>query len=311
MPATPVKMNLPNLPLGEQLRSIAAASTDMHQFAFERRGHTIRVSYFPNDSLNVWTPLRGGDAAALDGASPAVLAAPRPMAIEIRKARATDRERWESGINKKIATVDRAFDAQVRVETATADEIVGAVLATVSAQAAVLDLLDAGCTAVLIDDQHGDILLSLGELTTDSTAPTCGERIVDALVRLAAALPEVRATGEPRPGNAQRLVANGLCALAGIGLPAFPLAAFAAAPAHCLEAARDDGVSLDCSAGPDCCFPLVEGLSGGLLVSIPVVWLLSKYMRGQARSHQPAAISQIAAVVLLLELGFILGRLLL
>jgi hypothetical protein len=98
--------------------------------------------------------------------------------------------------------------------------------------------------------------------------------------------------------------------LAILGVVATPLLVVGLSPDRCVES---EGVSasLACGAGPECCTPLAQGLAGGVLIGLPLFFLLGRIVRGGGGSR-PAGkrdLLRYTALVLAAEIGIVAGRL--
>jgi len=305
--------------LVEQLRALAGVAADKNEFDIVREeGRTIHVRFSPGstDSLAVTTPIseqasapRYVQAGYRNGRREGPLLVPRPMNLVLRKETPGDRESKQSGVNRELDLGDPAFDDAVYIDTLINDDLVRAVLASPDARAAILALLRDNCSAVRIDDtSQGVISIDIVEFTTVSPDQERAARLLAALARLAASLPPIRASGETPPSDTQSAAATGGCGCAILGLIVAVIIAFTNAPGHCIES-DDDGSSLICSNGPECCEPLLGGSLVGLLASLPIIVLLHRIVRGLPNSSTSRFVLQMSTFFVLVELGLIVGRL--
>ncbi|MDI1434442.1 hypothetical protein [Polyangium sorediatum] len=305
--------------LVEQLRALAGVSADTNTFDIVREdGRTIHVRFSPGstDSLDVKTailehgsPPRAVPAGYRNGRREGPLLVPRPMRLLLRKETASNREGKKSGVDHEIQTGDPSFDDEVFIDTLINDDLVRAILASPDTRAAILSLLRDKCHTVRIDETSaGEISLDLVEFTQPAPDQARGARIVDALVRLAASLPPLRASGEAPPMDHQAAASTAGCALGFVGLIVTPLVMFGLAPSHCVES-DGEGSSLVCSAGPECCEPLWIGFFAGIFLSLPMMLLLHRMVRGKPNSSTNRFILQCATLVVFAELGIIVARL--
>ena len=317
-------MPKPNAPHGltlvEQLRALAGVDEDVNTFEILRESCRIRVVWSPGstDSLDLSTPVptpppgRSEGVRSAGGAyrGPGVvptLVMPRPMKIKLRREEPDDKDHKAAGINREFQTGDPAFDERVYIDTDSEDEVIRAVLASPDARAAALDLLRKDCSSILVDDNAGNITLSIVEFTKRAPDQARAERLVENLARLARALPPVRGSGAV-PVDPVGCPVFGGCALTILGLFAAPLIYFWISPDRCVES-DGDGSNLVCDAGPECCTPGLVGIAGGALVSLPLILLFSRVIRGRSDSSQTRVFAYVAVLGVLVELGIVVARL--
>ncbi|MDI1475345.1 hypothetical protein [Polyangium sp. y55x31] len=305
--------------LVEQLRALAGVSADTNEFVIvKEEGRTIHVRFSPGstDSLDVKTAIseqgstpRFVQAGYRNGRREGPLLVPRPMNLVLRKETAANRQGKADGVDHEIQTGDPAFDEAVFIDTLINDDLVRAVLASPDARAAILSLLGDNCSSIRIDDTTaGAISLDLVEFTQPAPDQERGARIVDALARLAASLPPIRASGEPPPVDTQSAAATTGCVACFVGLIVTPMAMYGLAPSGCVES-DGEGSSLVCSAGPQCCDPLWTGFFAGIFLSLPVLVFLQRIVRGKPNSSTSRFVLQCATLVAFAELGIIVSRL--
>ncbi|MDI1445614.1 hypothetical protein [Polyangium sp. 6x1] len=305
--------------LVEQLRALASVSADTNEFDIVKdEGRIIHVRFSPGstDSLDVKT------AISEKGATPRFVQAgyrhsrregpllvPRPMTLVLRKETASNRQGKADGVDREIQTGDSDFDDAVFIDTLIGDDLVRAVLASPDARAAILSLLADNCYAIRIDDTSaGNISLDLVEFTRPAPDQERGARIASALARLAASLPPIRASGEAPPADTQSQAATAGCALGLLGLVVTPMVIYGLAPSGCVES-DGEGSSLVCSAGPACCEPLWIGFFVGILLSLPVMFVLHRIVRGRPNSSTSRFVLQCATLAVFAELGIVASRL--
>ncbi|MDC3962907.1 hypothetical protein KEG38_54360 [Polyangium jinanense] len=305
--------------LVEQLRALAGVSADTNEFVIvKEEGRTIHVRFSPGstDSLDVKTLIseqgsspRFVQAGYRNGRREGPLLVPRPMNLVLRKETAANRQGKADGVDREIQTDDPAFDDAVFIDTLINDDLVRALLASPDARAAILSLLGDNCAVIRIDDSTaGNISLDLVEFTQPAPDQQRGARIVDALARLAASLPPIRASGEAPPVDNQSAAATTGCVFAFLGLIGTPMAVYGLAPSGCVES-DGEGSSLVCGAGPQCCEPLWTGFFVGLLLSLPVIAFLHRIVRGKPNSSTSRFVLQCATLVVFAELGLVASRL--
>jgi len=305
--------------LVEQLRALAGVSDNTNAFDIvKEHGRTIHVRFSPGstDSLDVKTALsehgstpRVVPAGYRNGRREGPLLVPRPMRLLLRKETASHREGKKSGVDHEIQTGDPSFDDEVFIDTLINDDLVRAILASPDTRAAILSLLRDKCHSVRIDETSaGEISLDLVEFTQPAPDQERGARIVEALARLAAALPPIRASGEAPPMDHQAAASTAGCVVGFIGLIGTPLVIFGLAPSGCVES-DGEGSSLVCSADPACCEPLWVGFFAGIFLSLPMMAILHQVVRGKPNSSTNRFILQCATLVVFGELGIIISRL--
>jgi len=305
-----------HLTLVEELRALAGVSPDTNTFNIVHDGRGVHVQFSPGstDSLSVTTRVPDASSekrivsAGYRDATARPLIVARPLGVTLRWENGSDHYAKEAGVNRELQTGDLDFDRRVFIDTIASDDAVRALLASPDARSAIIALLSEKCSSLTIDDEYGNIALSLFEFTTRAPPQGRGARIVAALATLAASLPPVLASGEAPPVNTQKRAAKTGCGLAFAGFILTPIAAIGLAPDHCVES-DDEGSNLVCSAGPECCMPLLSGLAVGLLASLPVVVAIQRLVRGQSDSSENRLTLTIAAVGLFIELGIIIARL--
>ncbi|UQA57852.1 hypothetical protein [Polyangium aurulentum] len=308
------------LTLVEQLRALAGVGENVNSFEILRDGCPIRVVWSPGstDSLDLYTAMptpppgrpEGVRTAAGAYRGPGVVPAlvvPRPMAIKLRREDRNDKDLKAAGINREFQTGDPLFDTRVYIDTQSEDEVIRTVLASTDARIAALDLLEKDCSTIIIDNAKGDIHLGIVEFAQRAPDQARAERLVQNMARLARALPAVRTSGTSPVDPTGCPVAGG-CVLTVLGLVASPITYFATSPGRCVES-DGDGWNLVCGAGPDCCTPGLVGITGGVLLSLPIILLFSRVIRGRSDSSTTRSLAYVAVVGLLVELGVIVARL--
>jgi hypothetical protein len=302
------------LTLVEQLRVLGGVGADVNTFAIVREGCRIEVEWSPGstDSLDLRAPLpapvAAGAGAYRGGGSARTLVAPRPMAITLREETDKERRHKASGVNREFQTGDAGFDARVYICSASEDEVIGAVLASPDARAAVLDLLGKDCNQISIDCDNSWGLVSIRIIEFAQRAPdqARAERLVQNLARLTLSLPPVRGSGSAPPDPTGCPLAGG-CGLSFLGLLATPFIYGQSSPGHCQQSHEDGGTSFYC-AGPECCTPGIMGIAAGALVALPLILFLRHVLRGRSDSNITRNLATVVTLALLVELGIIVAR---
>jgi hypothetical protein len=308
------------LTLVEQLRVLAGVDKKLDRFEITRDGCQVRVVWSPGstDTLDLYVHLptssfnppsaarhtEGGYRGA--GRAHPVLA-PRPLSITLRRETGKDIAHKERGVNRETQTGDPDFDDKVYIDSPSDDAAIRAVLASPDARDAVLNLLKRDCRHVLIDDARGDIALSIVEFLERAPDQTRAERLVGDLVRLAAALPPVRASGSRPVDTARRIAIIGCGVAIFIGIFVFQLY-LSLSPSRC-AVSTEEGQALRCDAGADCCMPGLTGALAGALASLPPILLLDRVIRGRSSSSKTLRYARIAVFSLVIELSIVIARL--
>lgn len=311
--------NPDHLTVIEQLRALAGVSADTNAFEIVQEGRTIRVVLEPPDeSLTLKTKVPTATAETRrvfdgyrGGKDPGLLVAPRPLDIALRREGDDDKRYKATGINVEVQTGDPQFDDAVYINTyAAPPDVVRKVFASPGVRAAARELLERdGTRVLLIDDKEGDVSIDIADLTERTPDQERGARLVDNLARLANALPPVRESGET-PAEDPTLMPIGCgCLTALVGLFVAPFLYVSRSSRGC-RATEGEVKNLLCWSGLDCCNPGFTGLVFGAVVSLPIMFILGRVIRGQSDSHASMRVLQITAFMLCCEIGVALGRLL-
>lgn len=306
------------LTLVEQLRALAGVGENVNTFEIVRDGCRIQVEWSPGstDSLDLHAPVPvvpsatgggQGAASAYRGGSARPLVVPRPMSITLREETEKDRRYKAEGVNHEFETGDAGFDARVYIDSPSTDEVIRAVLASPDARAAVLDLLGKDCRSIVIDGTiKGQVSLGIIEFAQRAPDQARAERLVQNLARLALALPPVQSSGRV-PVDPAGCPVYGGCGLALLGVVGAPLIYMQASPSRCMQS-DDDGTSLVCSVAPECCTPGIMGFAGGALLSLPLMLLFYRVIRGRSDSSTTRKLAMIAVFCVFVEIGILVAR---
>jgi hypothetical protein len=306
------------LSLIEQLRAIAGVGSDTNRFSITTGAHVIDVLFAPgsSDSLTLCVPFPppfpGPEAGARRPADhkgiALPLAAPRPLWISLKHESRTSMRAKEMGINREVEVGDAAFDERIYINSPSDDEIIKAVLAAPDLRAAVLELLERDASSIVIDDDSARVVVNVVEFKRRIPDQERGARMLAALTRIAAALPSV----SPTPGGRRRDLGGKAMILCGIlafiGVLATPIAYHRLTPRHCIQRGSE-GSHLICSAGPECCTPILTGLGVASLLSAILGIFLFYTVRGRSNSFNRMLASIIISTALLFEIGVIVARL--
>ncbi len=294
--------------LVQQLRRLTGAGPEEKALTFGRDGITLRATYHPGSSSHVEfeasypsTPRRTSNHQDYRGMPERPRSVPRPMSIKLARETVADRVAKQRGVAREVQTGDAAFDAEVYVDTPSADDVVLHVLAAPALRAGVRTLIDEGLIRLVLDDERQRVTATLSTFASPTHDGRRGARIVDALAAIVAHASPVVASGErPRGDPAEGLLgcAGGLAFLLFIGaIPAY----FAAAPSRCVERA-DEGESLRCEE-PGCCTGPPIGCAAGLPLAIVLAALVRRRFRGRSSSHTSRTLATVVVTTLVVELA--------
>lgn len=305
-----------HLTLVEQLRAVAFVSAEVNTFTIVRDGRTIEVIFAPGstDSLTLKVRMPTADAETRrifdgyrGGKDPGPVVAPRPLSIKLAREDEDDKKHKADGINREIQTGDPQFDDVVYIDTFAPPDAVRGILASKNARLAAMELLARDCLQFFIDDLDGNISMEIIEFTTRSPDQERGSRLLETLARFANEITPVRASGETPAQDPTLLPIGCGCATAFAGLILTPVVYFTLTPTRCL-AESDEGTSLLCGMGPECCNPGFTGLIAGALTSIPLILILGRVIRGNSDSHSSMRVFQVTALFICCEIGVMLAR---
>jgi hypothetical protein len=211
------------------------------------------------------------------------------------------------GINREVQLGDPLFDGQVYINSRTSDEIIREVLGDAAVRSTLLDLLERDASVIVLDDREGRVTAYVVGFRERSPDQSRAERMLAAMDRFATSLPAVSAAPGGRSSDrlATGLVLLGI--LAFLGMLAAPLLYFYLSPERC-HVSTGEGMSITCSAGPECCRPAVVGLLGGGALSVVLSILFFFTVRGQSNSLSKMISAIVITSLLLLEVGAIVGR---
>ena len=302
------------LSLVEQLRAIAGVERNVNRFSIPRaEGHEVSVVFSPgtSESLELSVVFPSHESAARRPsprrAVALPLAAPRPLEIKLSREAPIHVRAKAMGINREVQLGDPLFDGQVYINSRTSDEIIREVLGDAAVRSTLLDLLERDASVIVLDDREGRVTAYVVGFRERSPDQSRAERMLGAMDRFATSLPAVSAAPGGRSSDrlATGLVLLGI--LAFLGMLAAPLLYFYLSPERC-HVSTGEGMSITCSAGPECCRPAVVGLLGGGALSVVLSILFFFTVRGQSNSLSKMISAIVITSLLLLELGAIVGR---
>lgn len=301
----------------EQLREIAGVQRDENRFSIPRpAGHTVSVIFSPGSSESLELavafpthsmspPEAGSDPRRRAIALP--LSAPRPLRIKLSREASIHVRAKEMGINREVQLGDALFDGQVYINSRTSDEIIREVLGDAAVRSTVRDLLERDASVIVLDDTEGLVAAYVVGFRERSPDQSRAERMLAAMDRLATSLPAVSAAPGGRASDRLVLGLVLLGILAFLGMLAAPILYFYLSPERC-HVSTGEGMSITCSAGPECCRPAVVGLLGGGALSVVLSIIFFFTVRGQSNSLSKMISAIVITSLLLLELGAIVGR---
>jgi hypothetical protein len=301
------------LTLVEQLRALARVSEHENRFDILYRGRVVHVHFSPGstDSLDISTDMPAAGAVQGGGYRDArrpVLVAPRPLGVTLRKETSADRGAKREGINREVETGDAAFDAAVYVDSQSEDHVLLTLLASPEVRGSAMALLESDCRSIQIDHTDGRINLPIIEFLSRTPDQQRAARIVHNLVCLAEGLPAVQASGAPAPTNPACLPVVSGCVLAFAGMIGVPILYMANSPGKCMES-DEDGTSLVCSAGLECCTPGAVGTLIGAGIALPLLLVvLPRLIRGRSDSSTWLLSARVALFCVLVEIGVLISR---
>jgi hypothetical protein len=291
--------------LVEQLRGLAGVDGRVDKFAVQRMGCVISV-IADRGSVTLSTPVPNPDRDGpgvyrARGGGVASVRARRPLEIGLRHETAQDRDNKEAGINREMCTEDADFDHQVYINTDCEQSVVRAVLADERARAAGLLLAREEPEQIVIDDRQGNIsVICLGnEKPSD---PMRAERLIEAMASLSNAMPCLISSGA-RP---IRWVWSRAIAL--LVLVCLPGAVSSAVLSY--EPCAGDGANGAISGADACGGPILLGCFWGIGVAAVGCFTVWRMIRGEHNSSAKQRLWMIAVILISLELGITLTRVL-
>lgn len=286
-------------PEGDLVRGLRelAGGDEGTTFVVRRGSVSVTVEYSPGStsSLSLSVPydahakgsVDAGAAAAYRASASRSLVAVRPLAIELVPESVAHVRAKSAGVNREHQTDDREFDSAVYVDSPTMDPSVLHAVLCDDARRAILDLFATGMRKVTIDDARGRVVATLSEFATGKEVPARAEKMIAAFVKLAQALPPVKASGEAhaRPPLAVALrIASAVTFLLFFAM--VPLVQLMANAVDCtVESDDGDGISLKQGCGDA---PLL-GLMAGVVVGLVAVVLANRFLAPKMKGRSDSA----------------------
>lgn len=273
----------------EQLRALGRASVRKRSFVIRDPAGDVEVEYEIDDSgerallLTTFPSASEAFKAGYRGRPVSPVKADRPIAVYLRAETLADRVRKAVGTTGELQTGDAEFDAAVLIETQTEHEVARALLEQVGARAAIVRLLQEGCSSILLDDWSGKVMVHLPKVGSPTTDGQLATRLVRCVIALRSALPPVERPrtlfSTARKDDSARyllLAGPGLAiATAAIGSLVAGLVTLifflALTPDSCWSQGQEPGTKYLVCQGPRCCEPLNIGLSWGSHIVL-VLW---------------------------------------
>lgn len=290
----------------QALRALMRRGGKPDDFVVDRDGCAIRVQYFPGSSSHMvlTAPYVGRALGAGEGyRERAVLEAPRPMRIALRREEGADVRAKHSGVAVEAQTGDAAFDEAVYVDSPSSHATIQQVLGSQALRDAARELLALGVGPIVIDDLMGNVEVRVSAFS-GIRRPT---RLVDAFAAVVSHVPEVRANGQRLDADRWKGAQILMGAAVFVGLIPASLSIFVLLPARCYES-DDEGTSLVCTEEPACCTPALGGLAGGALVGALLGVTLFSRIRGASNSHTVRWWVALFALLLGIEAGVTLAH---
>jgi hypothetical protein len=319
--------------LTEHLRAIAGVQPFATQFCVPVAGAEVEVEYdhalLSGERTVLVVPFPDAAGERSGGYREVVTSSVEvrtTIAISLREAQSSDRILRAPGGQHDLHTGDMEFDKAVFVETQSDHEVVRSLLRDPASRAAIVELLRAGCSSIVLDGRSGDIILHLVRRSAPMPDPASAVQFLNLIEKLRDAMPAVvrptrRATTMKRKTATSLFVDVVIWFLVSVTLVGVPASCVVTvlywllSPAACFHNSLPGKTTFSCSSAT-CCEPFYTGLLWGLIatciLSLPVALLRIASLpelREQRSSWQIMGMALGVCLPIGLSLGIVAARL--